>query len=66
METKPNRQKLRVLMSSYNVKGPEVAALLGRKPGTVNVWMCGTGNDILDETLFYLEHLLSQKMEKCA
>ncbi len=65
-QEKPNRQKLRNLMALYNVKGPEVAELLGRKHGTVNIWMCESGADILDETLFYLEHLLNKKMEECA
>ena len=63
---KVNRKKLRNLMAVYDVKGPEVSRLLGRTHGTVNIWMCESGADILDETFFYLEHLLQQNLKEAS
>ena len=53
-------------MSYYDVKGPEVAELVGRKAGTVNKWMSESGADIPDETIFFLEHLLKLQTAKTA
>ncbi len=66
MDVKKNRIKLRGLMSYYDVKGPEVAELVGRKAGTVNKWMSESGADIPDETIFFLEHLLKLQTAKTA
>lgn len=63
---KKNRKKLRALMALHDIKGPDVAEIMGRKPGTVNVWMSEKGSDITDEALFYLEHLLKTQNTKTA
>ena len=61
IEIKKNRQKLRQLMATHNVRGKEVADLTGRAVATVYVWMCEGGADIQDETLCYLEWKLQQE-----
>ena len=66
IEVKKNRQKLRQMMVEYDIKGAEVARLTGRQLSTVHIWMSKTGDDIKDETLYYLDYQLQQEVGECA
>jgi hypothetical protein len=57
-------RRLRKLMREHRLKAADVAAMLGRKPSTVNVWRCSNDERVIpDQALQLLELKLALRQQ---
>jgi len=61
--TKPNRLKLRHLMTERDLKAPDVAEVVGRSAQSVRLWCSATGTDISDDLLKALDSELKGRAD---
>lgn len=61
MKEKPNRMKLRLIMTEHDLIAEDVAVMLGRTLSTVQTWMSKAGADMPNHLLELLEYKLADR-----